>query len=294
MIGTDADALDLSQLRFTFVARRGNLQTPNTLRLKVYNPSPTTVSKTMKEFKRVVLSAGYEGNFGSIFDGTVKQVRFIRESPTDTYLDIAAADGDGAYNFSIIRQTMAAGSTFSEHVGAIGNAMASRGISLGVMTTLPSTVFPRGKVMFGLARDQLRGTARSVGSDWYIDNGRLNVVAQTAYLPGDVPEINYRTGMIGMPTQTIGGIELTMLLNPSIRIGQAIKLNNDSIQRYEQTAASDKAGADAEKSHTGINSDGMYKVTQAEHTGDSRGNDWHSKVIAVDIDETMKPVAAKP
>ena len=112
------DALDLSALRFVFDVRRGDLQTPNSARVRVFNVGPMTAQRVQKEFTRLVLQAGYEGNYGIIFDGNIKQVRRGRVSQTDTYLDITAADGDSAYNFAVVNATLAAGSTSADHVAA--------------------------------------------------------------------------------------------------------------------------------------------------------------------------------
>ncbi|WP_258181637.1 hypothetical protein [Burkholderia cenocepacia] len=63
IIGFDSgESLDLSELRIVFRVQRGDLQTPNQARIRVYNVSETTARRAQKEFTRVVLQAGYEGN----------------------------------------------------------------------------------------------------------------------------------------------------------------------------------------------------------------------------------------
>ncbi|MGH8431847.1 MAG: phage protein, partial [Solimonas sp.] len=124
IVGLDSgDAIDLSELRVVFSIRRGDLQTPNSGRFRVFNLAPDTARRVQKEFTRVVFQGGYEGNFGILFDGTIKQVRRGRASQTDTYLDITAADGDSAYNFAVVNTTLAAGSTPADHVAAACTAM---------------------------------------------------------------------------------------------------------------------------------------------------------------------------
>ena len=288
LIGDEQEALDLSALRFTFATRRGDTQTPNTLHVRIYNVSANTVTKVMKEFTRIVLQAGYEGNYGLIFDGTIKQVRRLRESPTDTVLDITAADGDSAYNFAVVNKTFAAGSTMTDHLNEYASVMFGHGVTQGPVAAMPATAFPRGKVMFGLARDYLRCTARTAGMDWSIQDGQLQIVPQTAYIEGDVPQINAASGMIGLPVQTIGGIEVKMLLNPNIKIGHLIQLNNDSIQRYEHQLSlqGEVLGRNVETVQAKINGDGFYKVMMAQHEGDTRGNDWYTDVVCIDADTT--------
>ncbi|WP_261378567.1 hypothetical protein [Burkholderia sp. KBS0801] len=62
IIGLDSgEALDLSDLRIVFRVRRGDLQTPNSARIRVYNVS-TTTARRAERVTRVVLQAGYDGN----------------------------------------------------------------------------------------------------------------------------------------------------------------------------------------------------------------------------------------
>lgn len=391
------DALDLSALRFTFDVRRGDLQTPNSARIRVYNVSANTANRAEKEFTRVVLQAGYQGNYGIIFDGTIIQARRGRESGTDTYLDITAADGDSAYNFAVVNTTLAAGSTLADHVGVCTKAMEPYGVGLGytpwgqqsakptaadisaqqakvdaakkaiddhmaewrnllaqgkqfeglgdgaaangdqagarayylqakdcidragvMLTTVkmhdtptynaelakleqmkaaaaapdaPAATtqgLPRGKVMFGMARDFLTGVARTAQTVWSIQNGKVQMVPETSYLPGDVPEITSATGMVGLPEQTANGITVKMLLNPMVKIGQLIHLNNASIQQYERslnvTQQGNQANIDLQNK---LGNDGFYYVMVAEHRGDTRGNDWHTEAICLATDASV-------
>lgn len=291
IVGQDAGAaLDLSELRIVFSVKRGDLQTPNSLRARVYNVSETTKQRIENEFTRVVLQAGYEGNFGIIFDGTIKQVRRGRDNQTDTYLDITAADGDSAYNFAVVNTSLAAGSTVEQHVQAACTAMNQFGVSLGYVPDLPSNPLPRGKVMFGMARDFMRGAARTAQAVWSIQDGKVQLVPETSYRPGDIPVITSQTGMVSLPEQTQNGIAVKMLLNPYVKISQLIQLDNASIQRFEfslnvqQQAQNERIALQAK-----LQDDGFYYVMTAEHHGDTRGQDFYTDVICLAADVTVLP-----
>lgn len=65
VIGNDSDALDFSDLRFSFDIRRGDLQTPNSARVRIFNIADDTAQRIAGEFSRLVLQAGYQdGPFG--------------------------------------------------------------------------------------------------------------------------------------------------------------------------------------------------------------------------------------
>lgn len=100
----------------TFQIRRGDMQTPNSADVRIYNVADSTAERIKNEFTQVVIQAGYQANFGLVFRGTIKQIRKGREDAKDTYVDITAADGDEAYNFSPIARSLAAGTTPQDDV----------------------------------------------------------------------------------------------------------------------------------------------------------------------------------
>ena len=174
--GASGDGLDLSNLRIQFKIKKSDAQTPNTADIRVYNLAPDTAKQIRKEFKRVVLQAGYESNYGVIFDGNIKQVRMGRENGTDTYIDIAAGDGDDAYNYAVVNTTLAAGAKQSDQINAAAGSMASKGVKRGFVAETGSASLPRGKVMYGNARDYLRQSAEASGTTWSVQDGKLQLV----------------------------------------------------------------------------------------------------------------------
>lgn len=293
--GPDGDALDLSALRFRFAIRRGDLQTPNSADIRVYNVSDDTADRIRQllpqpEFTRIVVQGGYEGNYGVVFDGEIKQVRRGRESQTDTYLDITAADGDSAYNFAMSAVSLAAGSTPNDQISEVLKGMAEHSVTKGYVPDMPGNALPRGKVIYGMSRDELRKIARNTQTAWSIQDGKLNMIPESAYMEGDVPVITSATGMIGLPEQTQNGIKVRVLLNPNIKIGQAVKLDNRSIQGYRfGLGISQQAGNLFAEQSIKTNADGLYYVMIADHMGDTRGNEWYSDLICLAIDASIPP-----
>lgn len=287
------DGLDLSDMRIRFYVQRGDRETPNSARIRVYNLSGNTANRLVdQEFTRVVLQAGYEQNFGVVFDGSIVQARRGRESPVDTYVDITAADGDAAYLFAHVNLTLAAGSTSIDHFNACAGAMVKYGVRVGYMPDLPHRPLPRGKVMFGKAREYLREFAHTTETLWSIQDSKIQVVPRTSVMPGEVQVINSRTGMIGLPQQTLDGINVTALLNPRIRISGVIQLNNSSIQQVEYSLANGQQVANynatqQNKINGSIYGDGYYYVMDISHWGDTRRNDWYTHMICLAIDASV-------
>lgn len=274
--------LDLSGLHIKFTTHKGDVETPNSAEITIYNLSPETVARIKGEFKRVVLSAGYVSNNGIIFDGTIRQVRSLR-SGADSWVEIIAADGDRAYNFATVNCTLAAGARPADQVAACGAAMAAKGTETGYIPDLGGQALPRGKVMYGMARSYMRDVADTTDNTWSIQDGKMQMVPASAYLPGEAVVLTASTGLIGSPEQTNEGIKVRSLINPRIRIGGRIKLDNASIV----TAKVDLApGAISQAAK--LDNNGYYRVLKVEHTGDTHGTDWYGDLVCIGIDDVSR------
>lgn len=310
IVAAGDDGLDLSELRFKFVIRQSDEESPNTATIRVYNLSDDTMRKITGrapvEYTRVILQAGYEYSaFGVIFDGTIKQFRKGRENATDKYLDILAAMGDIEYNFGVCNSTLAAGSTHEDRLKAIAAGM---GLDVGQVTPLNTGgVLPRGKVLWGMGRALMRCEAATRGATWSVQNGKVDVVSLTGYLPGEAVVLSALTGMVGIPEQTDQGIRVRCLLNPKLRIGGLVQIDNASIN---QTMQADLRASGFESRElpggaqlaydrnaglqflASVASDGFYRVYVVEYAGDTRGKEWYSDIICLAADKSSGTVKA--
>lgn len=297
MVVEGEQALDLSALRFTFSVKAQDVESPNNAAIRIYNLSDVTVAKIRGEFSRVVLQAGYENNFGVIFDGTIKQVRIGREGPTDTYLDLLAADGDIAYNLAMVNKTMAAGSTSNERIQVAVDAMKDKGVT-GSQVLLPETggVLPRGKVLFGMARAALRAESQNQGASWFINQGQVQVVKNDGYLPSQAVVLNGQTGLIGRPEQTIDGIRARCLINPQLAVGGRVKIDNEVInQTLQKNAGNPPVAYDrwvGLQLFANIAADGLYRIYVIEYEGDTRGGPWYCDLTLLAIDSSTSKVVS--
>ena len=213
-----------------------------------------------------------------------------RENATDTYLAFTAADGDSAYNFAVVNKTLAAGSTVQDHINVCSKEMENFGVGVGYVNVPPGNGLPRGKVMFGMARDFLAIAAKTTSSLWSIQDGKLNMYAETAYLPGEIPKITPQSGLVGLPEQTRNGVKFRTLLNPSIKIGQIVELDNATIQPYEYgLSLPDQREYELIQAQNNPQASGFYYVMLVEHYGDTRGNEFYTEVLCIAADGTAFP-----
>lgn len=307
----NSQGIELGNLHITFRITAQTTTAPATLQARIYNVAPTTAAK-IRSFPtittgnvagssaqpnsgRVVLQAGYSGNFGIVFSGEIMQTRQGRESPADTYVDIFAGDGDAAHVWSVINTSLAAGYTQADLKNAIDAARMPYGV---VSSALPDNVdtskqAPRGKPMFGMARDYHTDFASTNGLATWTSGGTTQWWhPQSPYKPNDVVVINSATGMVGLPQQTDWGITVRMLLNPSVGAGSLLKIDNTSIQRAQFTASYDQSQTNlflGGSLNADTNADGLYRVLAVELIGDTRGTEWYTDALCIATAPTGSP-----
>jgi hypothetical protein len=277
---------------------------PPTATIRVINLDDSTAQQIKSEFQSVVLQAGYEnGNFGIIFQGTIIRIRKGRLSNTDTFVDILAANLDAILNYGIVNKTVAAGASLQNRIQAIQSSVNSSPVAQGTAGALkqgmqfgniPNSfgtggVLPRGKVMFGLASEHLNTVADSAGAVWSVGpDGVINFHELTGYLPGEAVVLNYQTGLVGVPAATTQGIEVKCLLNPLIKAGTRIQLNNADLTTTSNQYAAGFPGYSDFQFFANTSTDGTYMVLVVEHEGDTRdlGESWVTNIIALAVDSS--------
>lgn len=281
-------ALELNNFRIRFRVRHADCQTPKSLFARITNVDDDLADQIQKEFTQVILQAGYEGvNFGTIFNGGIVYFRRGRENKTDTYFDILAVDGDLALNYGIINTTLRAGSSYQDQLNVAQGAFADKGVTAGYQTGIGPTQFPRGVVMFGMARDAVQNVADNNQGTWSVVDGQLQLVPKDGYLPGPATVFTSKTGMIGLPRLEPDGIHISAALNSNLRLGAQIQIDNKSIQSYLINVAYSAINYVPE-----VNRDGFYKVLVVDHVGDTRGHDWQTDTICIALDGSVPPALA--
>jgi hypothetical protein len=298
IVGNSGTILDLSQLEIEFTVKAGDFEAPNTAIIRLFNPQASTIHSIQTEYTQVSLQAGYQqGNYGIIFSGTIMQVKTGKLDNTTRYLDILAADADVFHSFGFINKITAPNQSAAAHIDNIAQSATANGVQVSpdAKKALASVggVLPRGKVSFGFAAGSFSDAAARAGCTWWIENGVLKAMPLTGYLPGEAVVINSTTGQIGVPEATEQGVNVRTLLNPLIKIGNTIKLNNDEITATQANNFS--SGYPTYKSKAffaNLDPQGIYTVMVVEHNGGIRKNPWYTDIIALAIDQSSGKVRA--
>ena len=301
VVRKDAKGLDLSQFHFTFEVNQQDYETPNNAKIRVYNLKEETVNSIRGEFDSIVLQAGYEkGAYGTIFAGSLKQFHVGKENNRSSYLDLLCGDGDVGYNFGVIAATYAAGTNLAEVIDGAAEAMGSPPFAF-IDTKLGAAqkINIRGKVAWGMARDVMRDAARSLDANWSIQDGQVTMTPLTSYRPGHAVVLDAASGLIGRPELTDDGVSARCLLNPKIRVGGLVQIDQKTINRTIQQSPTDNTRfnsrggtAASQNANAALNPDGLYQVFVAEHRGDTRGGQWYTDLICLAVQSDTGEVRA--
>jgi hypothetical protein len=285
--GDAGDGLDLSKLTINFAIKKTDGQTPNTAVIKVYNLNADTQARIQKEFTRVTIQAGYQSNYGIVFDGSVKQYSTGTENGVDTFLAISAADGDEAYNFAVVNATIAAGAKQRDQIKLAADTMRGLGVSTGFEADeTDGDELPRGKVMYGMARDYIKQSSQTSGCTWSIQDGKIQVIPLRGVLPNTAVELNSRSGLIGTPEQTSDGIKFRCLINPQIIVGGAVHIKREDIAVKLIETTPEKQPDAKKKIDNHVSGSGFYRVLTLSIAGNTRGNDWYMDGVGLAMDSS--------
>lgn len=266
-------ALDVSQLRCTFECIKVIQMQPQFSVISIYNLSAGTENTIISEGSRVVLEAGYEGEqYGVIFDGNVVQAIRSKEEATTYVLTLVAADSDMWMNYSLSAFSMVKGQNSR---AALENVTSKATIPTyfgSISSSLSESKLTRGKVFFGLTSDYVRQIARSENATAFIIDGKINLIKATDIPEGEIIELSPKTGLIGVPAQNEYGVSIRCLLNPKIKVGSLVNIDNSIVrnQQYEQG-----------QPIYSLDHDGIYRVIKTTVSGDTRGNNWYTEVETV-------------
>lgn len=288
------EALDFSNMRIAFEVRQALDGQPTIAEVLIYNLSTETMNKFRGDDQKFTsgqdfaLYAGYEGNLGLIFQGQVFQFRRGRESPTDTYLCIVAQNADVQHNFAIVKGNLAAGYTNEQRKQLIIKAFKDNGVENGYLAPAASEAkAPRGRTDLGLASQYLDEYADNNNQDWaYDSNGEITIVNRKQPPDAKAYVLSTANGLTGMPQLTASGLSAECLLNPKIKVGDQIQINESLVQTQNYDTGYGQQEVDKDFKQA-FGADGYYKVVGVSHAGDTRGDIWQTSIVALGVGATQ-------
>lgn len=322
LLDQNGQGVSLSDFKVTFHIQWADTKWPRVAEVKVYNLSTDTTNKILgQEFSKIRIIAGYDGiapavdasqvgvaqdiqsdqvgqsngqNFGLIFDGDIRFTVTGKDNVTDSWVLIQAIGDHEAFLFARTKTTLAAGYTVADLHQVTMQGFNAFGVTQGITGDMPTTVFPRGRVLYNASRNVMDNIAKQCNATWQLVDGQVQMVPEDKYIHEAIA-LNADTGLIGMPQQTMGaGVNVRCLINPNIRINGLIQLDQASVYRTALGTGeiAQSPGRISETDDNGnrvltgttsqaasIATDGVYIVKAIDYTGDTRGQAWYMDLM---------------
>lgn len=234
-------------LRFQ-TAQGLNLSNSGSCSLQLYNLSEE-VQKALykanfenKKYILMALHAGYQDTMPLIFYGFVNECLTYRKGGSTEYITDVRADNNSLialYGFSNTTFTQG-----SDPINMIQELLKDTyAYTLGYVTPELKQI-ERDKTFIGQTLDLL---GREYGDyNVYIDKNEINILGANDVIPADgILTISAESGLLGSPKRAGLFVEIEMLFEPRIKVGQAIQLISNSIPWFNQ----------------------VYRVQVVEHSG---------------------------
>lgn len=255
-------AFRVTGLRIAFKIRKSDKPEPNSSQIRVWNLSEQHRTAVELKGTRCVLSAGYPDSEAQIFSGNVHFAQSQKEG-NDWLTTLELGDGQLKFKTARVGQYFPAGTKLLDVVLHVGQQLVSDLGNLRERVSQLSEEFSEGITIHGSAAETLTRLLRPHGISWSIQDGRIEALAPSEYLPGTGPLISVDTGMVGSPgyghAKKTGGpryLKVKSLLQPAMRPGQAFELRSREIN-------------------------GSFRCHLVEHEGDTEGPPWYSEIEAL-------------
>lgn len=285
-IDNPRSTLDLSGLRVVFRISQQLTDRPETAEITIYNLADSTaanIKASLTEGDSIVLTAGYEDHEAPIFQGEIVWKNQGRESETDTYLQLVAVSDFKALRYSVAVGSIPAGSTDQDEVSFLIKALGQDGCSVRSCPELTKTARPRGKVFFAKSWDAAQAFCRNHNLVFGGTQDGLVFVDSDGGTTQDTRIVlNTRTGLIGLPELTPGGLAVRCLLNPRLKLGRQVEINNADVQYsggYDTSYSYNVEQNEFVAQRKLLSADGLYSVVARDFVGDTHGNEWYCDLI---------------
>ncbi len=226
-------------LRISFRVERKISALADTARIRIWNLNPESrgmlAQRSLTRVRRdpiryVKLEAGYEDNFGVIFNGGIVRAVNNREGPDwITELECSAALAQALLN----TLEKSYGSTTLVRT-VVEELFAAAGWTTVNFTTEAESIllgkFVNSKVVFGSAYVSVSRLLKAHGLVFNVDVDGISVYKpehprSTTFLP-----LDETSGLVDTPKVTDFGADFKTLLDPRIRPGQKVRIDSETLQ----------------------------------------------------------------
>ena len=172
----------------------------------------------------ITLDAGYGNELTTIFSGSIIDASSMKEEgSTEIITDINAWSGGEAMTLAYANIQENGKVLKKDLITKLINNMTAYGVTLGKVSDYGDAAFPKYRAD-GLAWKQLKQIA---GDDLFIYNNKVYCLKAGDLTASDSFIINSQSGMLGTPTKYQNLLNVELLFEPKIQIGQQCIIQSD-------------------------------------------------------------------
>lgn len=227
------------ELKVEFEITRNFLASSQEATFRVHNLTERTRNLVAKdayaltEFRAIQFRAGRarDASLALCFNGFVRSAYSSRRSgAVDVVTEISAYDGGLAIANGFTAQTIAAGSSVRDVITNLARTL-PRIAGTPVVGDFPGENL-RGKVLFGNTWNLI---VQESGNLATIDNNQVKVLQPSEAFEAQIPVITSASGLLGTPRRTQTKLEVDLLFEPRLTVGQIVELRSDVSKLYNGT-----------------------------------------------------------
>lgn len=275
LITKEYEGLDVSALHCVIKAQRNLLQSKQYGEITIYNLEPNTERQILADATKVTIEAGYNNPdlYGTIITADVIQALRGKSSPVDYFVKLRFITDNDWLIWGITNFTARRGTNYRDLLNLVAtnsNPKLEVDESKMAETWGTETSLIRGKSFFGTTNEIIKEIGNTTNSIIRIEGGKVYATQLKDDTDKKIKafELNYKTGLIGQPTQNKEGVVFRTLLNPNLMINDWVHINNGYILQEERDIGNNAVGLD-------LDCDGLYRIISQTYSLDTRGNDWY-------------------
>ena len=271
---SEARGISISDLRITFEVTKDQLGYPNLAKIDIWNLNRDNQNRIKNVSDKVLLRAGYEDDAGLIFKGEIRNIQKVRQD-TDLITRIWAGSNDQGVKNGFLNYTAAANTQIKSIIEEAAKTFGD--VVVGRIDDLIGANKIKGESFSGSTRSILDRLKEDYGIDWFVEDGKLNVIkaGNTLNTKQTAVVISSTTGMIGIPAVTERGVMAKTLLDHNLKIGKFFKIQSQT--ESVQLGNLFFRGIDR------AIGDGFYKAIKIIHDGDTHANLWQTTVEGISL-----------
>jgi len=198
---------------------------PDLAVVELYNLKRET-ENSIKKGEQLILSAGYQGDIGTVIAGEITEV-YSRMEGVDRICEIEVVDATEAFLKQRISKTYKEGIKASQ---VLNDVLAKTGLEVGAIELPEDITYTNGRTVDGRLKEVARQIVNDGGAKLYINNGTIFAV------PKDFGQdvgvyISKESGLLHSPTRVDSDEaewDIESLLNYRIRAGTKVKVESET------------------------------------------------------------------